>query len=419
MKGGFSFCGIDIADLGLEYAPELQDTYVYRPQQYDLSEETFQGHDGGYFYGTTVKPKEFTLRCFYEGHHLNSGLLTKLFDIFKRGKTGRLVFQKRDWCWYTATVVKADDSRIANFINGVFTITMKAYYPFARTDKTYITDEDIALGREDDMMRNSAMLKGIEWDMDKNFVGDEPISITSGSTKSFMLYNPGTENASVCIEIAGNLSSGVKIHNKKTGQTCEVIGFNSTSGTYEGCSLLLDSLSGKCLIKNANDEISYGFLFHDSGFIDLGSDYPVRRNITMNVVPGTNNQFVVRDSDILLDSSYIGKHLILYCAKPGSHTAILGICILGYNDGEPNMILGTNSMSDNVYDGTITSVVDGAEEGTKVITVVWPNGESPEEENIQQDTPTQLINYNEIVVSAPRDDISITKLVFHFKPTFA
>ena len=46
MEGGFSFCGVDIADLGLEYAPENANTYVYSPGAFDVNDESFPAHDG-------------------------------------------------------------------------------------------------------------------------------------------------------------------------------------------------------------------------------------------------------------------------------------------------------------------------------------------------------------------------------------
>ena len=48
MLGGFTFCGVDIADIGLDYAPELADTFVYAPSRVRVHEETIDTHDGGY-----------------------------------------------------------------------------------------------------------------------------------------------------------------------------------------------------------------------------------------------------------------------------------------------------------------------------------------------------------------------------------
>ena len=132
MIGGFSFCGVDIDTLGLEYAPDNSNTYVYKPSLWNMDEDSFESHDGGYFYGTSVRPKDFSLRCIYQDTHVGHGGMTKLFHLFSRGKTGRLIFQKRPWCWYTATVVSVDISQMRNYMNGIVTINLRAYYPFAR-----------------------------------------------------------------------------------------------------------------------------------------------------------------------------------------------------------------------------------------------------------------------------------------------
>ena len=105
MQGGFSFCGVDIAKFGLEYVPPLDQTYVFGGAPYEVHQETFDAHHGGYFYGTTVQPKDFTLKCLYQDLHIAHGSLTAIENFFRRGKTGRLVFAQRDWLWYTATVV--------------------------------------------------------------------------------------------------------------------------------------------------------------------------------------------------------------------------------------------------------------------------------------------------------------------------
>ena len=107
-RGGFSFCGVECGELNLQYVPENAETYVYRPAKYEVHEQAFEGHDGGYFYGTTTAPKEFKLRCIYQDEHINNGSMTAILNFFKRGKTGRLSFEKRPWVWYNATVTNVD-----------------------------------------------------------------------------------------------------------------------------------------------------------------------------------------------------------------------------------------------------------------------------------------------------------------------
>jgi hypothetical protein len=142
MQGGFSFCGVDIAKFGLEYVPPLDQTYVFSSAPYEVHQETFDAHHGGYFYGTTVQPKDFTLKCFYQDLHIAHGSLTAIENFFRRGRTGRLVFEQRDWLWYTATVIGVDLSDLRNYRNGFVTISLRAYYPFARHDFTCINEDN-------------------------------------------------------------------------------------------------------------------------------------------------------------------------------------------------------------------------------------------------------------------------------------
>ena len=65
MKGGFEFCDVDIADLNLEYAPENENTFVFAPAEVSSNFDAFDGHNGGYYYGSWTEPTEFVLRCFF------------------------------------------------------------------------------------------------------------------------------------------------------------------------------------------------------------------------------------------------------------------------------------------------------------------------------------------------------------------
>lgn len=135
------FDGVDIEDIGLEYAPDNRNTQVYNPADWAVHEQSFDGYNGGYFFGTTVKPKTFTLRCFYEDSHVSDGIMTKVWRTFKRGRTGRLVFKNRPWLWYNATVVDVDATNMLNYKNGIVTITLRAYYPLRGAMKNIFHQE--------------------------------------------------------------------------------------------------------------------------------------------------------------------------------------------------------------------------------------------------------------------------------------
>ena len=359
MVGGFTFDGVDIADLGLEYAPELNNTYVYKPAQFKPHEQLFDGHDGGYYYGSTVQPKEFTLRCIYEAQPVLDGIMSKIFHVFKRNRTGKLVFKKRPWCWYAATVTNVSVDQMLNFENGVVTISMKAYYPFARSD--YMT---IPAEYENDLMSNSAMMPA-GWTHETSFATSQN-PITTNTT--LLLYNPGTETAKVAVRIAGDVGTGVSVANATTGQNMRFVAItpNSCPGSYY---IQTDGLSGQTTFTNGTVS-QPGFLYHDYGFIDLAPGFPAYRNITVDV---TDNRNV--NSDGLFAYDMLGRHI--YFAN------------------------GTVAKVVNVHDSSwieVDTTVSSAENGV-----------------------AQILQMNEIVVSAlpAGGSFSLTKLEFVYKPTFA
>lgn len=299
MKGGFSFCGVDIADIGLEYAPETKDTYVYRPTQTDVHEEMFEGHDGGYIYGTTKKPKEFILRVFFQDSHISNGIMSQIYNLFKIGKSGKLIFQNRPWCYYYATVTNVDDSDLKNYLNGVLVVTMKAYYPFARSVE--VNGRMLCNLRtdpyHDNIMQNSGVFENEEMVPDTSFT-----SLPSGK---IVLYNPGTECSSVGICISGEAGDGVIIKNLTTGQSCRYVGFDPESGD-----IYTDGINGKTIYEKG-DEKGLAFLYHDYGFIELKPAFPILRDVFVtyngNTVTAVNMLYDLEDEK----EWYTGKYIYL------------------------------------------------------------------------------------------------------------
>ena len=297
MIGGFSFCGVDIADIGLEYAPDNNNTYVYAPAVSNIHEEIFDAHDGGYFYGASRQPKEFVLRCFYEQKHIAKGLMTNLHNAFPVGKTGPLIFKRRQWCYYNATVVRVDISDMRNYLNGLVVITMKAYYPFARgiefvhpsTNTKRIFSNTISDLYHDDVMKNTGIL-------DKDIA--PPTTFTGNAIKYntvIPLFNPGTERASVALYLAGSTDKyGVVIANQTTGQNCRFQLLTSSIGYVYS-----DGISGKTIAVKSGVK-SPGFIYHDYGFIELAPGFPTKRNIYVTVsgkVVTANNTLYGNDAE--------------------------------------------------------------------------------------------------------------------------
>ena len=293
MSGGFRFDGIDIADLGLEYAPDNQNTYVYQPGIYKIHEQIIDAHDGGYYYGDTMQPKEFNLRCIYEDKHITSGVMEKMHMLFRRGRTGKLIFDRRSWCWYVATVVNVDTKQMTNYQNGVITVKMKAYYPYARCDYTVMPNNEYKQSLE-----NSTGLL-YNWEPETSFT-----NITQQT--SLFLYNPGTERAKVSIQIAGDVGTGLTISNRTTEQQCKFVAITNTvceNNYYVQC----DGLNGQTILTNGTIT-KPGFLYHDYGFIELEPGYPAYRDVLINV---PSNGTTVK-SDGLFTPDMLHRHIIFY-----------------------------------------------------------------------------------------------------------
>ena len=357
MKGGFTFNNVDIADLFLEYAPELSDTYVFRPTSTTPHDETFDGHTGGYFYGLTKEPKEFILRCFYDEKHINKGIMEKMHWVFRKGNSGKLVFQKRPWCYYYATVIDVDDTEVFNYLNGVIKITMKAYYPFARSDDMYYPSNRLDYF---DVMETTAFFDSESMMPAMDIAGESTIT----SATSFLLYNPGNEFADVGIEIAGNAPTGVIIKNLTTNQECKFIALTSEATTTVNSYVCYDGINGKCILKSPT-QANINSLYHDYGCINLAPGYPVTRNIVVSEIDG--------DTVTVANSVYetdIGKYIYL--------------------------------------NSTWQKILDVVDEHTLTIA----------SDNLQDAVQTTVIaTMNELVIT-PVQSMSITRLKFNYKPTF-
>lgn len=62
---GFSFCGRHCGDFGVWYTPGDARLNTRIPA-FDIETVEIPGRHGGYYFGNKVKPRVFTLPCFFE-----------------------------------------------------------------------------------------------------------------------------------------------------------------------------------------------------------------------------------------------------------------------------------------------------------------------------------------------------------------
>ena len=379
MKGGFTFCGVDIEDIGLNYAPENKDTYVYSPGVENVHEETFEGHDGGYAYGAYKEPKEFILRCYYEEQHISKGVMAKAYSLFRVGKSGLLVFKRRPWCYYYVTVTNINHDEMYNYENGLIVVTMKAYYPYARGVEingrmmsNLPTDP-----YHDEIMANTALLERDEMVPQTSF--DSP----PVNPHEIILLNPGTERAKVSLVIAGTAGDGVTIYNKTTDQMCRYVAFDTSNNEY----VYTDGISGKTILDDGASR-TLAFMYHDYGFIELAPAFPIKRKVF-----ATYNGLTVSTTNILFEEDfqkdwYIGRYIYLGKTKP------------------------VYPSDDNEEYGDWYKIEQVTDKHT--LMVLPRNGVVPGEGKCT----TAIVKMNELIVT-PTQDTIITKLNFIYKPTFA
>ena len=272
----FTFCGISAADCGLIYVPKAENIFVW-DSNYTTHSLEVDGHDGGYWYGSTVKPKTFDLDCYFED--ITSLQIKKAQTLFNRGRTGELIFSDRPFLAYTATVTEWSRPEIYGLKNGLITLHLTAYYPFALMDRLFVADFEEYGSEYEELVRDSTGVL-TEAKTPVNIIDTTPALTTA---TQFFLYNPGDEKADTIIRIAGDVGTGVSIYNAATKQTCTIKGITKALTSTAGKWLEIDSGTGKVYLTNGTTPVM-SFLYHDNGFVQLEGAAPINREITISYI---------------------------------------------------------------------------------------------------------------------------------------
>ena len=193
-----------------------------------------KGRDGGFYYGSWLKPRVFTLKCFLD--NVPAWNITQIKGLFGRETEGDLVFSERPYAYYVVRPTKQIEMSLYRFedagkelYNGMVTITLTAHDP-----KAYMKYNSLAGFDEDGAAEETGILP-------KAMMPAEP----ELADRSFMLYNCGTERADTVINIAGTFADGLEIHNAANGTRCKI---KDLSGLTPGSYLQIDSAKGQCRV---------------------------------------------------------------------------------------------------------------------------------------------------------------------------
>ena len=170
--------------------------------------------------------------------------MASIYGLFKVGRTGKLIFDRRPWCYYYATVTDPITTDFTNYENGLVTIHMKAMYPFARSDIMTRKRTDKYC---DIMMTNTAVFEKEEMENNLELTNFTHQTDFIKNKLPIVIGNPGQEEAALGVAISGDVGTGVIIANATTGQSMKFVAVKKadTSNKSPMRYALVDPISGK------------------------------------------------------------------------------------------------------------------------------------------------------------------------------
>lgn len=244
---GFTYNGIHCSEFGLYYIPNADDRWFNDPE-YDVYGENISWRNGGYYYNSKAKERTFTLRCGFE--EIDVATRQKIKQWVKMGTSGQLIFDDRPFMFWNVHPGKAPvgnwylDSNESH--SGTVTITFITYEPFAYLTRNYNSSQSTDDGSSDycNLIPQSEM----------------PSEPTTSDTM-FSVYNPGTEECGLTIEVGGSASNPIRFFNDNTKTECII-----ESLPTNNLLLTLDGDTGYVSVGMSGEN---GFAYHDKGFIKL------------------------------------------------------------------------------------------------------------------------------------------------------
>lgn len=270
---GFSYNGIHCSTYQCEYIPDEKDRWFVE-SSYKVFDNDVAWKHGGYYYGSRAKVRQFKLKCYFE--EITTATREKIRRWLSRDTSGKLIFDDRPFVYYNVRPAAVPEGEIYNDsgkYSGTFTITFNAYEPFG-----FLTRK-----------ANS----GSETDHAEDYCGMIPQSMMPSapttSSRSFQVYNPGTEACGLNIIIGGSASNPIRFINQRNNGVCVIKSFPST-GVLD-----IHGDTGFVKYKTSASATAFdnGFAYHDKGFIRLDPcftetniAYTGSRNGTMcNIIP--------------------------------------------------------------------------------------------------------------------------------------
>lgn len=325
---GFTYNGISSSLYGCYLAEDASD--IWRPDAaFTVYDEDPAWHDGGYYYGNKVKARTFTLNCYYEDITIETR--EKIRRWLGRSTKGQLIFDDRPFAYYNVRVTKATSGNMYvsgdGIYSGTFEVEFTAYEPFG-----YLTRKSGIVTPDDGANAYTSLISSTKM----------PAAPTTAS-RSFDVYNAGTERCGLYLKIAGSSSHRIMFINNTNG-TSMILNMDilpsSTTVDING-----DSGIVKAYPTATPANTNFGFQYHDSGYIAL-EPAEIERNIAYTISSKDGLRLVMKIPSFPITDSLLGKNII-FSGYPFS----IKITSINYTIGALTCT-STNSVSSIATSGT-------------------------------------------------------------------
>ena len=285
---GFTYNGVHSSDVGVMYVPSADEMGDFF-SDYEVISDEHSWADGGAYFKSRVKPRVFTLSCFYD--RVDEKKLEEIIRWLDRRTSGELIFDSRPYASYfvhpTKRISVNDYLQGGGTHSGTFEVSFTAYHPFARLVYDNATDYD------------NAGFKAETGVLPKNV----PLVEAAGAGNYMYVYNPGTERAHSKVVLKSSITSPVTLTNDLNKSKCTIKPVTLASGE----TIEIDSYTGRTE-KVSSTGRTLCTEFHDDGFLVFEPCTPFYRDVTVHTT--AQSKVVTSGSDVFNDGM-VGQWILI------------------------------------------------------------------------------------------------------------
>lgn len=288
--GGFTYNGIHSSQFNVEYVPNAEARW-WAGADYEIYSKKVSWKNGGYIYGSAANIRKIKMDCYFE--EISIAMREKIRKWLGRTTKGKLIFDELPFVYYNVVVSEVVPGKLyldtGETYSGTFSVTFMAADPFG-----YLTRKS-SEGNENDHAEDYCNL------ITSARMPPEP----DVSSRSFDVYNPGTEPCGMQIMIAGTCESPIRFFNSRNKTECVISSLPDNSLTLD----INENDTGMVKVYVGTNSGNYdnGFAYHDHGVIRLepselfeNVSYTATQNGTM---------YTITPSGITVTEDMVGGHI--------------------------------------------------------------------------------------------------------------